>query len=85
MRRQWWFRFPSRLKKRRKRLYKALALYFILIFVTMMWPIYPYFSRVHPLMLGMPFGLFYLVCLLVLSFLVLLGVYLWEEHQDEME
>lgn len=51
----------------------------------MMWPIYPYFSRVHPLMLGMPFGLFYLVCLLVLSFLVLLGVYLWEEHQDEME
>ena len=50
-----------------------------------MWPIYPFFSRIRPLILGMPFSMAYLVFLLVLSFLVLVSLYTWERRRDGME
>ena len=48
----------------------------------MMWPIYPVFSRIHPLVFGIPFSLFYLVILIIASFLVLFSLYLWEYRED---
>lgn len=47
----------------------------------MIWPVYPYFSRIYPLVLGIPFSLFYLICILLLSFLVLAGLYFWDERR----
>ncbi|MFQ5928378.1 MAG: hypothetical protein ACE5MK_01675 [Acidobacteriota bacterium] len=70
---------------RRRRVYTAVVLYFIFVFLALMWPIYPFFSRIFPMLLGIPLSLVYLVFLLVLSFLVLLGLYLWEDRHGEIE
>ena len=69
----------------RKLAYRLVIGYFIVVVLATMWPIYPFFSRIRPLILGMPFSLAYLVFLLVLSFLVLVGLYTWERRRDEME
>lgn len=69
----------------RRRVHTAVVLYFIFVFLALMWPIYPFFSRIFPMLLGIPLSLVYLVFLLVLSFLVLLGLYLWEDRHGEIE
>jgi hypothetical protein len=56
----------------RTRVYKIVIIYFIIVFAAMMWPIHPFFSRIRPMVLGIPFSLFYLVILIIASFLVLL-------------
>lgn len=69
---------PSRLDAPERRIYGGVALFFLLVFVALVWPVYPRFAGIRPLVLGMPFSLFYVVVLLVCAFLVLLGLYLWE-------
>ena len=69
----------------RKLAYRLVIGYFIVVVLTTMWPIYPFFSRIRPLILGMPFSLAYLVFLIVLSFLVLVSLYTWEGRRDGME
>jgi hypothetical protein len=69
----------------RKVAYRLVIGYFIVAVLTTMWPIYPFFSRIRPLILGMPFSMAYLVFLLVLSFLVLVSLYTWERRRDGME
>jgi hypothetical protein len=65
--------------------HKAVAAFFVLILAAMLWPIYPFFSRIHPMVLGMPLSLFYLILLITISFLVLLGLYLWESPESERQ
>jgi TRAP-type C4-dicarboxylate transport system permease small subunit len=65
--------------------HKVVAAFFVLVLAAMMWPIYPLFSRIHPMVLGMPFSLFYLILLITISFLVLLGLYLWESRESERQ
>ena len=69
----------------RNRVYRAVVLYFIVVFLAMMWPVYPVFSKISPMLLGIPLSLFYLVVLLLLSFIVLLSLYLWESHRGELD
>ena len=69
----------------RKLAYRLVIGYFIVVVLTTMWPIYPFFSRIRPLLLGMPFSLAYLVFLIVLSFLVLVSLYTWEGRRNGME
>lgn len=69
-----------RLTRTQRRVYVAATLYFFAAFAAMIWPLYPLVSHVRPLVLGMPFGLFFLAALLVVSFLVALALYLWEER-----
>ena len=52
--------------------------FFVVIFLAMIWPIVTIFSHARPLVLGLPFFLFYLTVLLLASFLVLLGLFQWE-------
>jgi TRAP-type C4-dicarboxylate transport system permease small subunit len=68
--------------ERRAKVYKIIVLYFIAAFAATMWPIYPLFSRIRPMLLGIPFSLFYLVVIISLTFLVLLAVYLWEYREN---
>ncbi len=70
---------------RTRRLRRWVGIYFVVAFLLMIWPVYPIFSRVRPLLLGLPFSLVYLVTVLVVSFLVILGLYLWEAHHGELE
>ena len=69
----------------RSPIYKAVLFYFVLVFLASMWPIYPLFSKISPMVVGLPFSLFYLVFLLVLSFCVLLGLYLWESRHGKID
>ncbi len=76
---------PRPAAARARRLRRAVALFFCLVFLASIWPVYPLFSRIQPLVLGLPFSLAYLVILLVAAFLVLLGLYLWEQRHGELE
>lgn len=77
--------FSSRLTAAQRRIYRAATLYFLLVSVAMIWPVYPIFSTVRPLVLGMPFSLFYLAVLLVVSFSVGVALYRWEIRQGLFE
>ena len=72
--------FSSKLTPAHRRLYRSVLAFFVLVFLAMIWPVVTLFSHARPLILGMPFFLFYLAVLLVGSFLVLLSLYLWEDR-----
>ncbi len=72
-------------KEQLARIKKRAVIFFCLVFLAMIWPIYPIFSRIDPMILGIPFSLFYLIFLLVTSFLVLFGLYRLEEDSGEEE
>ena len=48
--------------------YRAVAVLFVLAFLATIWPLYVPFAKIRPLVLGMPFSLFYYACLLALCF-----------------
>ena len=70
--------FSPRLDPRHRRVYRFVLDFFVVIFLAMIWPIVTIFSHARPLVLGLPFFLFYLTVLLLASFLVLLGLFQWE-------
>lgn len=72
--------FSSKVTPAQRRLYRSVLVFFVLIFLAMIWPVVTLFSHARPLVLGLPFFLFYLAALLVGSFLVLLSLYLWESR-----
>ncbi|MFQ5743526.1 MAG: hypothetical protein ACE5HV_08045 [Acidobacteriota bacterium] len=76
--------FLSSLTASERRIYKAVTFIFIGIFLAFMWPIYLYFDRIRPFVIGLPLSLFYLIVLLLVSFLTLLGLYLWESRHDKL-
>ena len=49
----------------------SLALLFVAIFLGLIWPVYPLASRIQPFVFGLPFSLFYILSLVLLSFVVL--------------
>lgn len=57
---------------------RATAAFFLLVLLALVWPVYPHFSGIRPLVLGMPFSLYYVLVLLAGAFAVLLGIFLWE-------
>lgn len=77
--------FPSDLSARERRIYGLLTLFFVLMLLALTWPVYTLFSGIRPLVLGMPLSLFYIVVVLVVSFLVLLGLYLWEDRRGRLD
>ncbi len=56
----------------------TVALFYVLLFAALMWPVYPRFATIEPRVLWMPFSLFYVVVALFLSFFALFAFYLWE-------
>lgn len=77
--------FSPRTEAPRRRVYAAATVYFVAVFVAMMWPVYPLFSRIRPFVLGLPLSLLYIVTLLSVSFFVLLGLYLWESRRGLLD
>jgi hypothetical protein len=62
------------------RAHKAVALYFVGAFLALVWPVYPLVSGATPLILGLPPSLVWVIGVLLVSFLVLLGLYLHDER-----
>ncbi len=82
----WGLRFVSkRLDAGSRKVYLAATLFFVLIFVATLWPVHAFFSRIRPLVLSLPFSLFYLAALLIATFSVLLAVFLWEGRRGAQE
>jgi hypothetical protein len=54
---------------------RLVVTWFLFVFLALLWPLYLPAARVRPLVLGMPFSLFWIAALLVVSFLVLLAYY----------
>lgn len=77
--------FSSRLGRSERRVYGLLVIYFVIVFVAMLWPIYPLFASALPLVAGLPLSLFYLAALLVISFGVLLALYRWEARRGLLD
>ena len=71
--------FPSRLEPEARGVYGAVTAFFVLLFLALIWPVYPTFGTIRPLILGIPLSLFYVVVLLVAGFLALLVLFLWED------
>ena len=63
----------------------AVAVFYVLLFAALVWPVYPWFATIEPRVLAMPFSLFYVVVGLLLSFLALFGYYLWERSRETAE
>ena len=77
--------FSSELSPSERRIYRAATILFIAVFFAFMWPIYPIFNRIRPLILGMPASLFYLVFLLSVAFVAILALYLWEDRHGKLD
>ena len=75
----------SRLTRTQRRVYGAVTVFFIAAFLATMWPVQAAFGGALPFVLGLPFDLFYLSAILVGSFFVLLGLFVWEGRREERE
>lgn len=75
--------FPSHLDAGRRRVYRAVLVFFLAATAGLVWPVYAAFGGIRPRLLGIPFSLFYVIVWVVASFVVLLGLYLWEGGRDD--
>ena len=73
---------PSR---NHRRLGLAVAVFYVLLFVALVWPVYPRFATIEPRVLAMPFSLVYVVVGLLLSFLALFAFYVWERRRESAD
>ncbi len=78
-------RRPRAVTQDRSPLAVAVAGFYVLLFVALVWPVYPFFATIEPRVLAMPFSLFYVVVCLLLSFFALFAFYLWERKRDAAE
>lgn len=60
-------------------------LLFVIIQLCLIWPIYPLFSEVYPLMLGLPLSFAWVVLMLLASFLTLLWYYLSDPERESSQ
>jgi len=65
--------------------YGAATAWFVLAAAAMVWPLIRPFARVRPLVLGMPFALFWLALILVVSFGVAVALYRWEFRRGALD
>ena len=77
--------FGSHLSRRQRRVYGSVIAFYVVAILATTWPVYAVFSRARPIVLGMPFSLFYIACFVVASFLTLYALFRWEERQDGEE
>ena len=70
--------FSSHLSRRERRVYRTATVFFVALFTALVWPVYPLFSGIRPMILGVPLSLAYVVLLVLASFAALLALFLWE-------
>ncbi len=77
--------FPSHLSGPERAVYRGVTLFYVALFVALIWPVYPRFAGIRPLVLGVPLSLAYVVCLLLAGFAVLLALFVWEGRREERD
>ncbi len=63
-------------RRRRRQIFLAV---YLVVAALLVWPIFPRFSGIHPLILGLPFSLAWVVLALGVMFAALLWLY---RHED---
>ncbi len=53
------------------------------VFCALVWPIYPLFGGAEPRPLGIPLSFFYVIVFVLLSFVALLLLFVWEGDRRE--
>ena len=64
---------------------RGAGLFFILFVLAVTWPGMMPFNRIDPMILGLPFSMFWIALWVFLSFLVLLGVHQSERRESGEE
>lgn len=67
--------------KKRRRL--AFVAVYLAVTAMLVWPVYPVFSSVFPLILGLPLSLAWVILALAIGFAALLALYLTEDGEAE--
>lgn len=62
---------------------RVFVLLLVIIQACLIWPVYPLFSNIHPMLLGLPFSFFWVILMLVASFLLVLWYYLTDTHDQK--
>ena len=65
-------------KKRHRLLFAAV---YLLVIASVLWPIYPLFSGIRPMILGLPLSLAWVVFALLAGFVTLLLLYATEDEE----
>ena len=73
--------FSTRLERGARRVYRVVTLFYLLLFLALIWPVYPRFAGIAPRVLGLPFSLAYVVGGVLLSFVVLWALFTWENRR----
>jgi len=77
--------FATTLSQKERVVYGTVTVVFVGTFLATMWPIYPFFGRIRPFVLGVPASLVYLVALVFVCFFALLALYRWEDKRGKLE
>lgn len=73
--------FSSQLTRTHRRVYGAATAWFVFAGASMVWPLYLPMARVRPLVLGLPWSLFWLALMVGVSFGVAVALFRWESRR----
>lgn len=74
--------FPQRSSERHRRRRLIFLAVFVVLTLALIWPVYPLFSGIRPLILGLPLSLAWIVIDLALMFAALVWLFLGEEPRE---
>lgn len=77
--------FGSHLTPGQKRVYGAVVAFYVVAFFATIWPLYSFLGGARPLILGLPLSLFWLVCVVLASFVVQLLLLRWEKRRGALD
>lgn len=75
--------FPEGMPRPVRRAYIGYLIYFIVLVLCTVWPIYLIGNRVEPYVLGMPFSMFWIVLVLGASLAGLFHLYRFERKREK--
>ncbi|HEX9733298.1 MAG TPA: hypothetical protein VGG06_15115 [Thermoanaerobaculia bacterium] len=75
--------FPPGTDPRKKRRRLLFAAFYLLVVASVLWPVYPLFSGIRPMILGLPLSLAWVVFALLAGFAALLALYATEVDPGE--
>lgn len=73
--------FPSRSSARHRRRRIVFSVLLLVLSSALIWPVYPYFGGIRPLIFGLPLSLAYIVIVMGLMFAAQIWLYLGEEER----
>lgn len=73
--------FPSRSSARHRRRRMVFLVLVLILTAALVWPVYPFFGGIRPLLFGLPLSLAYIAIVMGLMFAAQIWLYLGEEER----